>query len=73
MSIRVYQHLSTPEGELRVVLNPGSGEPFAVIFLDEYGGEYIAIDSPADADRLIRAADRAKAMLAAPPQDGGAS
>ena len=49
----------TPEG-ISVRLNPGSGEPFAVI---DFGPMYIYVQSIADADELITAAVEAKRLL----------
>jgi hypothetical protein len=62
VSIRVYQATVAPE-KLRVRLNPGSSRPFAVIELDEYGRGYIAVDTIAIADELIRAAIEARRLL----------
>lgn len=50
-----------PVGELPVAMNPGIGDPFGVI---DFGCADLIIQSDEDADRLIRAASRIKAMRA---------
>lgn len=46
--------------EIRVHLNPGNKRPFAVV---GFGSAELYLQSPADADELIRAGIRAKSML----------
>ena len=61
------------DGEFAVRPNPGAPghRPFAVIDLSESGATALLMHSPADCDRLIRAAQAAKQLLAA--GEGGAS
>jgi hypothetical protein len=53
------------EGELPVTMNPGSGDPFGNVYLGRgYNGADITIESDEDADRIIRAMVKVKAMRA---------
>ena len=51
------------DGEFAVHLNPGNGEPFAVIALSRDGQSALTMESAADCDRLVRAAVQAKSLL----------
>lgn len=60
--MQVHISPSVTDGELFVSMLPG---PFGVIRFDGHGAAEIVLESDADADRLIRAAQRVKAMRAA--------
>jgi hypothetical protein len=67
-----------PGSDMRARLNPGAGEPVAVLHLSEYPAyAYIALRTVAEVDALIRAAVEAKNLLIGaglppgPAPDGG--
>jgi hypothetical protein len=51
------------DGEFAVRLSPGDGKPFAVIDLSEDGETALVVKTPAECDRLIRAAMALRSML----------
>jgi hypothetical protein len=53
------------EGEFDVHFNPGGkSDPFTVIRLSEQGGSALCMQSVDECDRLIRAATKARELLA---------
>lgn len=57
--MQIHGPSETPKG-ISVRLNPGSGQPFAIL---DFGSTEIYLQSVADADELIRAAVDAKRLL----------
>jgi len=54
------------DGDYAVTFNPGNDRPFAIIDLSGDRGTALVIQSPEEADRLIRAAVKAKRLLDPP-------
>jgi hypothetical protein len=52
------------DGDYAVTLNPGNGTPFAIIELSGDGRTALIVQSPEEADRLFKAAVKAKRLLA---------
>jgi hypothetical protein len=63
--MQIHTSSNVDDGELRVHMNPGSGDPFGVLCFTRWSGTQVNVESDEDADRLIRAATRIKEMRAA--------
>ena len=57
------------DGDYGVTFNSGNENPFAIIRLSEDGNTALIVQSPEEADRLIKAAVKAKQLLVPPSPD----